>query len=729
MDDFLPLLNPSGKASPRIGYDQVATERDFLQKAIVVPRLMVCGSRLCHWAKDFYRARGVEYETLNSPEDELLTLCPEMSATIAEEILHRLGQRFATLQRPLEIQMLLAVLFPSGPWQPIPSLHHAAEWLLWLSALKQEEIIQPLFKSQSLKWAMMDEQFASIYNADTPQKANALLASWLGIEAANRWNETFPAEVPAVWIQRARKVWRNRVLDEGIQFFDQIRSMSIPPPLVRTAAEVTADYLEANSDQLTSYSLTLLRGYLEPAHFSELEAFVPPPDPGSPPQSVEATLRWFTERYLPYRQWNFLRGDLTSQERGDTLAQEFAQWCLDFYPDALAGGGGSKHLAINQAGLLRENRHDRITLWVVLDGLNYADAISMARLIEEDPRLSRSNERVVIATLPTITCFSKNALIAGLPPDQVALLPSLPTDMTLLSENKDPDDVFTKAVRGDILVWRISEPDKSYHKPQDRNTLLQNVTGQLKTFADRLRAAVKTINNVHPLRVVISTDHGRLLGASQRKCAVPPGMTSEGRAAHGDNLDSPATYPMSGYEFREDGLVYLSKTRFRLPEDCVVVIGGDAFVMNDGSHGTVEFPHGGLYPEEVLTPWIEFVRDATIPVIEVLVSGEGDAGTSGTLKITLKNPGTFTLKVNRLTLRFGQVEVLLPLNETLEGMKKKEMDVTLEEWPVKSLATTAEGTIELETLAGKRIETNAVVAIDSNELYRSDFNADDLFNL
>lgn len=48
----------------------------------------------------------------------------------------------------------------------------------------------------------------------------------------------------------------------------------------------------------------------------------------------------------------------------------------------------------------------------------------------------------------------------------------------------------------------------------------------------------------------------------------------------------------------------------------------DAFETNDGRGGQERYPHGGLYPEEIIVPWLALAGDYEAPQATVRCTGK-----------------------------------------------------------------------------------------------------------
>jgi hypothetical protein len=719
------LLDRTGDALLPDGFTLIQSEKDFLLHAFDNVKMLIRGETVCRWAESFFRARNLPFEIAVSPTKALRNACPELSVEQAGALFNALGNHYQELGHPIKLIDVLEALYPTGPWQAIPTRLHTATWILWLWHNKLPDYTYPLLKSQATQWrtSCADED-SYFYDVHTLVEAEKLLRVWLGIADRPRHPTLglFPCEVPANWQQMTRLEWASQILSKGWDLFDEIRSIKLPPELHNIAASVTFDFYKANPALLTQKRVNILSGYLTSKDALRLQNLCPPSDPGELPVSPTEVFQWFKMRYLPYRKWQVDFGDSAADQRIIELAASFAQWCLDIYPAALSGA--KDFLAISNASSLQKSRHDCVTLWAILDGLHCADAKTLCQLIEPDSRLTMEIESVTLSPLPTITHFCKKSVLYGQPPAMVetkSLNPDFPGAISL-PENKDPIPILRKAKEGDIFVWRIEEPDKTYHKPFERKILLAKVESQLKYIADQINLAARAVPNEHTLRVVISTDHGRLLSASKRTHSVPTDMETHGRAAYGN---SGIPFDASGYLVKEaEQIVYLHRTRFQLPVDCAVALDANSFVMNDGKTGTEEFSHGGLYPEEVLVPWMQFARDWKPPIVQCRVSGKAVAGKTGELRIHFENPGKVPIFAAELNINLGNQEIRqVPIDITLTPMSSTDNHVSIENWPSKAQCERASGYIVFQMPNQKGFQCPATFVMASEQMYAQDTDA------
>ena len=712
----------------------VESETEFLQRVRSEAPLHVRGSLLCDWATQLAQARGWKVQTLSSPTATLQNAIPGLTLEQAQALFDRLGSRFDTLTLPVSVADLLQVFAPADMWSDAPAYKHVAQWLLWLDATEPSDFLAPLLTAQAQQWRQeCAEPLQPLYAVTNQAAARRVLREWLHIQPGlANMADPFPLPVPIHWLREAHEAWSQAAVRTDGGFYADITRAALPSELQTTAAQVAYAYFKANIahlERLDASSQARLRSLLTQAEHAELSRLRPPAMPTPLPAELPDVLRWFTREYLPYRQWQAEHGDGAAATRIAQIARQYADWLLRIYPAALHSAGSTSYhaLSIACARRLREDRGDDVTFWIILDGMVYSDAEILLNRIETEPRLARETLRPVLSPLPTITRFCKPALMNGSTQTSLAgETDPVPTfeGAELLRRDSDPAAALQYATNGKIYVWSLVEPDASYHQlGADRPTILRNVQSELEKVAYAIKAAALAVPDNLRLRIVLATDHGRLLTPANRLHSVPPGMESHGRAAYGVSSQTPTR---DGFLI-EGETVTLFGSRFDLPCDVTVPLDGNAFRKNNDATGTEQFCHGGLYPEETIVPWAEILRDRKTPTIRVMVRGKAKAGTPGTLEITLENSSTIPVVLRTLTLHpGGQMPRVIPFDKELRGLSKWEETADIERWFRAVDAERTAATASFELANGSSFEVEAEVALGSIEMYQRDNLLEDL---
>jgi hypothetical protein len=255
------------------------------------------------------------------------------------------------------------------------------------------------------------------------------------------------------------------------------------------------------------------------------------------------------------------------------------------------------------------------------------------------------------------------------------------------------------------------EPDETYHsKGYDRQTLKKVVADRLESVADRLVNAVLAIPDDKKARLIVTTDHGRLLNASERTVQAPSGMRPHQRAALGT---STVHFPPTGLLLQDNGAIaILNSDRFHIPEDAAVMLGEGSFFTEDGKSGTELFPHGGASPEEVIIPWIEFAKDAEPPKVACTITGEGQEATQGAVHIVIQNPSNMTLRALALTLTLSPTRQLqLPLDRAVNPWSTLTLDTPLTPWPSEAESNRASARLHLQKPNGDQFVMKPTISL------------------
>ena len=458
-----------------------------------------------------------------------------------------------------------------------------------------------------------------------------------------------------------------------------------------------------------------LRRYLNINGQERLLKLLPPPMPNPLPIGPTAVGEWFRHEYLPARHWHNQYGDETSRAHIQSVAEQFAHWYLQEYPPALFGNSLTPHLSFQRTAALSQQGQTAITLVIVPDGLHLLDAAYLHEQIQQRTnRLTVWEDGVAFAPLPTITEICKRALLTGSPPYLALGEPHLGE---VVKDSDSPAKAIKIAQEGQLIFWRVTDPDQTYHYHNNSDNLRQEVNGRLMGLAAKIADLVENLPPEIPLRLIITSDHGRLLANSPRTLPVPEGMTSHGRAAYGNSNHA---FDEQGF-FIADGLVYLHADRFGLVQNAALAFTEETFQTNDGRTGQEKYPHGGLYPEEVVVPWLELMRDAALPAVTATLTGMGDVGQQGQLTLTLLNPADIELTATELVWVINGREHPRPFNLTIAPLSEISYSILWPNWPTKPEVQQTRAQLTLHLPNGYAFTTAiSVGTIEANEMYQRD---------
>jgi hypothetical protein len=730
-------LDQNGDASPPVGHAVVQTESEFLDRAFDTD-IVVRGPKLCAWAEFFWEGRDMNYQTLHSPIQKLRIYVPLITHADAQEVLAINPAATQSILQAIDLRGILKALFPTDLWQPTASVHHGAHWLVWLDERNPPSCAQQLLKVQADLWQdQFDGAERHLYGATNGAQAREVLDRWLGIEEASGAIveeeasgaivdlPEFPLSISERLRQRVEETWTRRTVEYHGTYFRSIISRRIPYELKEEVAKMSAAYFKRNPSELSASIIHEMSDFLPMEEKEGLRDIVPPDIPPPLPETPSLVAAWFCDSYLPYRLWAIGRDDETvrsiCRERGTT----FAKWFLAFYPTALAAG--DETISFRRSGRVMHDRSDSVTLMIILDGIGIWDAKELTRHIQgEQKRLVLTRNDWCFAAVPTVTEICKPAMRQGVAPRNVnPKAYALAADTVRLLENEDAALVLSGAKSNDFFIWSLIQTDQTYHKTGDARTIRDNIRAVLEGFSKRIASAVEAVPNHLKLDIIITTDHGRFLGRSERTMPILPGMTSHQRAAWGGPNN--ANDLKTDFEVLADGkAARLHPERYGLSQAAIVAIAEDSFVNTDGSRGADWFPHGGLWPEEVIIPWLEFRRDAEPPRVDGRISGAGVEGREGEIEIHLTNSSQLELQVHSVTIEGDGLTYQFPVGQKLPAKHAKAFTRQLSPWPSVSKVGRLSAQCILRQPTGDHITVKLDLSIASESLQKRHADLDDL---
>lgn len=701
------LLDSEGDLPAPQGVQVIESEVDFLRYSTSGQSLLIRGARLCAWAQDFYALRGLLVKTIESPCAALRRVF-SLSSEQAKELVGKVGcEHFSSGE--LSVVFVLNACFPAdyAIWQGSPSSQHAARWLLWLlehTPSGAEAVILEKFASE-MQIQAGNALVAEAYRAKNAAQAQTLLFRWLGAEKKRLPDlGEFPLEPPPSVLNSVKQAWMKRIIATNGKFFAEMFSFPLSLALRQELARQTVEYYiqPENAHQLTRAALQQLYPYLDLQSLTSLEEALPPSVPSALPEEESAVLDWFERQYLPYRRWQATFGDETARQTAVARAQTFARWLLERYPRWLLDG---EHLVFQKSARLADP--NALTLCVILDGLPAWDAEWLNQeLATRAPRLTLLQKTYCFTALPTVTEFAKEALLRGVPPRHASQTPTLGK---ILPDNRSPHKHLKDVTVGQVWFWRVEQPDKAYHFEQEDKRERQ-VRAELQSIVDEIEKIVSAIPNTLRLNILLASDHGRLLNPrSPRQLPVGAGTQAHGRAAWGSFQRN---FPESGFEVDEkSGWVELYGERFGMTHNLRLAWGEASFA---NISGTEAYPHGGLFPEEVIVPWFIFQRDAQPPELEITLTGAGEADMSGEVIVSILNQSPLALECCEISFSHG---VTLNGNWNIPPLSERQFKASLTPWPPKSTEGKVTASLLFSQANGATFTRTIHAAMQVNVLY------------
>lgn len=711
------ILDRKPEAPIPEGYEVIESEVQFLLHANDKSPLMIRGQRLCDWAQKYYDGRNINYKEILLPKTQLIESFPELSDEQAQYICEILGKKINAM-RKFSANEILFSCFPISLWDELPSLKHAAEWLLWLDETNPNVAFTPILRTITTEWKNACAEASPLYDIVEPDKARETLKEWLGAKITpfiTHYGQ-FPVTISEKWILVLQNTWNLEIINSNGSFLLDIIKTPIEWRFKHLIATRTLDFFEKHTDSehFSNEIYDAMTRLLSGNDLLRLRVSKPIPEPTEVPKEPESVINWFTKEYLPFREQQLANKSEELSPRVLEFGQEFAFWYLNFYPKALFS---KKYLSFFKSKDLRDLDSNHVNLLIILDGLQAVDAkYLLANLLnsEGQNRLVMTENDYCFAPLPTVTDFSKGALVHGVQPTFMKEFALLGEDV---SEYQTPVPKLQEAKLGNLFMWRIQDPDHTYHAKNKSSMLRKDVEGSLSTIGTKILDVVDNVSVTQPLRIIITTDHGRFLGTSKRDVDIPANMEAHGRAAWGKtNIE----YNETGYKIEND-LVFLSKDRFGLLSDDAAVILTDHAFRSEKQKKEIS-THGGLFPEEVIIPWMVFERNLSRPEINIKISGKGQANQPGSAKILVINPSSIDITISKIMFVFNEEDkYVIDVDQKIPGMDKRDFDINLPAWPSSEQKTQGRAQVFIQLPEGNDYASEINLSdLEVTELYTRD---------
>lgn len=700
-------LDEFGDAELTDDYLVVDNEVAFLKLGLTKNRLMIKGSQLCTWAKRVYLGRQIPFSLAVSPTRKIRECFPFLTleeATKVKILMKNLPNNWESIE-------ILNAAWPADFWFDPENKNHAAAYLTWLSETENPEIMTKLVGPIASGWSVQAGIYSQAYEATTRNQAEQVLEKWI---LGNDGNFSalfgkFPLSVNKQWRKKQLEYWKNEItLSYGVFIQDFLRLETPYLDKVIVAEESFAYFLRTPTALTTEIAESVAR-YLSPFKRNDLFKLIPVSEPSKLPEKVDEVIKWFRTKYIPFRTRAFRVKDNNAWETSIEYGRQFAIWYLDNYQALLSKNKDFTHRRSNNLSEYKET----VNLVILLDGLNVVDGENLlVKLMEREhnTKLKLLEDGVSLTVLPTVTEFTKKHILSGGLIYEQTEENSLGVDS---SDVRNPKILLQTANPGDIIFWRLKEPDSTYHKENNSDDLEMKVDAAIYGITTRITNLIEPIDPSIRLRVIITTDHGRILGTSKKEMTFPEDFEVHGRASWGKkNIE----YGNKGYVI-DGNIAYLSKSTFMLEhETAAVIIGQDAFRY--GKYQSEVSPHGGVFPEEVIVPWIIFERDVPRPKFNISVSGSAEANKPGQITLKLINPSAYLAFFKVLQLDFGSIKENLTAGFNIEPMRTNEYTFTLERWPSADQKENGGGKLIAALPNGELIETSFdTKALESRSLY------------
>jgi serine/threonine protein kinase len=671
------VLDPTGLYEIPDGYTAIATEVEWMRSfGVGASRYWVKGKRLCDWAVEWLQVwnRMEEVAEIKSnPRLRLQSLfgsLPLPQEWTDKQILALVTRLDSYPQENPIAYLLVDVIGHKEVWLGEPSITHLATWL----ALPVPQECSPFEKIWQQKF--QDHDLATYYLTEDKIQ---LLRSWLGI-AKPEITELgkYPLAIPDFLAQEFDKYWEQQIyLTQG--------KLNLPPhqagkERIAHLALMVVKQRPEWSDRVQETGVTF---YLSHQQKQELLDFQSPPQPQPLPLNATPSqaLTWVTQSYLPYRRWEVIHQSLESRT-SDGIADSFVEWMLEHYPQMKVDSVEHSYLNYSVASLVRNLCQSSPVLWVVVDGLAWLDHKELLSILTQNRQLAVEKDiEPRFSILPTKTEYAKGSLYSQLLPNSSAWeKDSIKKAFAKMGLGEHYTDSRIHRLRKDLnkrkhqlYCWDTTQFDELHHNSTDWQHLYNiKRPHTLELIAREIISFVQEYPNPEELRVAIASDHGQILGTSE-KITCPPELEPQGRIAKGKTTDP--------------RFVVLESERYGLPYDISIVRNSasiSSFSYNPDKK--ILGSHGGLFPEEVVVGFS--ILKKTIQRTPVIIScyGKGEAGKPGNIEITIDNSNTVPLTDLYLYIKeLPSFDTKKPIEKTIPANQRVTFQLTIPKTPELSL--------------------------------------------
>ncbi len=714
------------------GFLAVESEIEFLRLEGGEQSLFVRGELLCSWARELYQARGLKeglaFVELQSPRNRLRLLIGDWANNVLMDVLTRavdLLKQHPDLTRGELLARLTGVDF----WAEAPSREHAAQWLLAEFGAE----LTPLVEAARELWVRHcpDEALNRLYQVSLNER-QAALKEWLSADDEFAGLGLFPLAVEGAAAETLKDLWGQKLRKTNGRALERL---SVKHPNARQIAVEAYAYFRHQWTHLTLGAVALIGSLLTPAQRSHLELLIPrdAPEPLPVDANEQEALEWTVNRYLPYREWQVSAAlDEQAEARAvEELGESFADWLLENYPRLTTKAYQDSPLNVRGKYVVNELGKSYRVLWVVVDGLNYLNHRRLLRLLAStDAALSVEQDYKLLAVLPTITEKAKYALTSGLLPGQN---PNGEWSISKVLANSFPQAMYAGVDQVDKLraaladesvrlcYWNMTAVDDCYHTQTDPDAIHDNIGARLDALAKNISRLVMAAANPDRVAVIISTDHGQMLGPCFKHEDKLKDADVHGRTANGNPLALAIGANQAYLKSLDGSAVVLDPTMFRLSEPTTVALKSYYFGgWSKDAQGRAWGVHGGLFPEEVVVGLSVLLRKHQRKLVTGSVTGTGEVGKPGRLSLWVDNPNPAPLRL--LMLRLNEVDECrlgLPLNRDIEGLSQSPVELELQKFPapVSGEQLNVTGTLSYEFSDGVRHECELTGSLVCKQMY------------
>lgn len=656
MVDKKVILDLSGENPPLEDFLIVTSEVGFLQNDGRT-NLWVTG-QACNYARAVYESRNVSIVELDSPRSALRGIAGPVTDELDLVVLKRSLQILES-EKPKTLAELIFHLTTDDFWILPPSQSHAAKLLV----LDLEDELIGFGRVQLNLWreTITDPNLGRIYQSDFDEH-ESVLRDWLFNKRIRKELGEYPEILNGKYAELLRMELGQQLRSSKGSAISEFPKST---PNKKVYGKAIVEYFSHNPSALSADSIAVVSSLLSSNERAVLEGLLPQSDitPLSKLTDVDQALLWVTDKYLPFRA---AQAETNECHESDQMALSFAEWMLENYPALTSIERDESPLNIRTFYTVERLSRQYWVLWVVVDGLSFMNHKHLVQLISsKSSNLRAAEDLCLLSILPTITEKAKYGLTTGKFPQE-----NSSSDWNTKNNfySAFPNGVYAgnsgmaeladglKREIPTVCYWNYTKIDKCHHDYTQLSFLKHEIDSQLHTLANHINHIVSTAYDINRVAVVVCTDHGQLTARCNKLDVGVGDCDAQGRTLLYKN-QKPVISDAAFVKSVDGEMVDLNPKSFRLSEPTTVALKSTYFVDLKGNEFVEAIGvHGGLYPEEVVVGMTVLTRQPSYQTISATITGDGESGRSGLVRLSIDNPNSLTVNPLSITVEALNIE-------------------------------------------------------------------------
>jgi hypothetical protein len=383
-------------------------------------------------------------------------------------------------------------------------------------------------------------------------------------------------------------------------------------------------------------------------------AYYSPPDKAPSWSGLDERFDDWVNNYSYFIRKSFLRRQLPDLSKDP--ASDFGKWMKDNYTISSHPTRGY-HVIANS--IQKNIEEGRLVIVLMIDALSIHLLHDAIRCMSDNLECQPTNNKYLFSPIPTITEVCKQSVLTGIPPKDCRS--DLSADLKKVY-NLDDHELIIASSWNDaerieindsvkLLVYKNNRVDEQLDKAGNYRNLIE----ECETIFLKISQVVRRWTDDYYCRkqskpfLIMTSDHGFTYGP-------PPGTKTEfNLALDGKNRSISLSNDIQKKSYHED-YTYVDKDIFRLRKSYLIAKGRHFGIRTDTLSGWT-MSHGGLLPEEVIIPMVEWFGDDALIAWPKISFNKGVVLEKGYwhLEFTLTNENVTCVPEGQIKIRVSEV--------------------------------------------------------------------------